>query len=71
MSGYQFLTSEIQVPEEWPVEGGRAMFKDIIERAIILHCSGERVVVRIEAVSALITEDENQRGYRLERIEEM
>lgn len=71
MSGYQFLTSVIQVPKEWPVKTGPEIFIRVIERAMILHRSGQRVVVSIDAMPALITDDENYRGYILERIEEV
>ena len=71
MSGFQFLTPEIQVPEEWSVEAGRKMFTDIAKKAITLHHSGQRVIVSIDGMSALVTDDKNQRGYRFERIEEV
>lgn len=71
MSEYQYLTSEIQVPKEWPVEIARQLFVHFVENAITRHRRGQRVVITIENVSALVTKIENKPKYLLERIEEM
>ncbi len=72
MSEYQYLTSEIQVPKEWPVEVGRNMIIHIVQDAIDHHeFKGQQTVLTIEKVSALVTANKNKPGYLLEKIEEM
>lgn len=71
MSEYQYLTSEIQVPKEWQVDIARQVFVDFVKKAIIHYRRGQRVVVTINNVSALINKVENTPKYLLERIEEM
>nr|CCQ19189.1 conserved hypothetical protein BV12-like [Cotesia sesamiae Kitale bracovirus] len=71
MSEYQYLTSEIQVPKEWQVDIARQVFVDFVKKAIIHYRRGQRVVVTINNVSALINKVENTPKYLLERIEEI
>nr|AGO14407.1 BV12 family protein [Cotesia sesamiae Mombasa bracovirus] len=71
MSEYQYLTSEIQVPKEWQVEIARQLFVNFVKNAIIRYRRGQRVVITIKNVSALITKVENKPKYLLERIEEI
>ncbi|KAG8033949.1 hypothetical protein G9C98_008430 [Cotesia typhae] len=71
MSEYQYLTSEIQVPKEWQVDIARQVFVDFVKNAIIRYRRGQRVVITIKNVSALITKVENEPKYLLEKIEEM
>lgn len=71
MSEYQTLTSEILVPREWPVEVGRGMITAVVKYAISVHETGCKVVLTIGDVSAMITNNGVDQGYRLERVEEM
>ncbi len=71
MNEYQYLTSKIQVPKEWPVEAGRNMFIYVVQDAISHHELGQRTVLTIEKVSALVTSNKNTPGYLLEKIEKM
>ncbi|XP_074114578.1 uncharacterized protein LOC141537474 [Cotesia typhae] len=71
MSEYQYLTSEIQVPKEWQVDIARQVFVDFVKNAIIRYRRGQRVVITIKNVSALITKVENEPKYLLEKIEEI
>lgn len=68
MSQYQYLTSEIQVPKEWPVEIARQLFVRFVENAITRHRRGQQVVITIENVSAIVIKVENKPKYLLERI---
>ncbi len=71
MNEYQILTSEILVPIEWPVEVGKDMVTSVVKYAISIHKTGCKVVLTIGDVSALVTYDETDQVYRLERVEEM
>ncbi|XP_044582816.1 uncharacterized protein LOC123263846 isoform X2 [Cotesia glomerata] len=71
MSEYQYLTSEIQVPKEWPVNIARQLFEHLVKNATIRHRKGQQVVVTIENVSAVVTKFKNKPGYILEKIEEI
>nr|ACE75222.1 conserved hypothetical protein [Glyptapanteles flavicoxis] len=71
MNEYQYLTSKIQVPKEWPVEAGRNMFIYVVQDAISHHELGQRTVLTIEKVSALVTSNKNTPGYLLEKIEKI
>lgn len=71
MSEYESLTSEIQVPKDWPVKTGRNVIIHLVESAINRHRSGQKVIFIIGKVSALITDNETSPGYVLKKIEEM
>ena len=71
MMEYQYLTPEIQVPQEWPIELNPALFIDILRKAIMIYLKGRRVIVNVGVVSALVTEDKKKTEYLFEKTEEM
>ncbi len=72
MKEYLNLTSEIQVPREWPLESAKGLITPLVRSAIIIHNQSDwKVVLTIGDVSAMITKNGTGHGYRFEKIKEM
>lgn len=71
MDRYQFLTLEIKVPSDWPVQGIHDQIMEVVQTAIAYYLSGQQVIATIGNVSALVTEEDSVSRYFFKRVLEM
>lgn len=71
MEGYQYLTFDIQVPSDWPVQEIRNEISLIAHNAIMRYLFGEEVIVTVRNIPALVTQHESGIVYVFKKIEEI
>lgn len=71
MEGYQYLTFDIQVPSDWPVQEIRNEISLIAHNATMRYLSGEEVIVTLRNISTLVTQHDSGIGYVFKKTGEM
>lgn len=71
MSEYQYFSSEIIVPKEWPLNTGGYLIPVAVDQAISNHQSGVKISLTVSDVTGLVIDNENGPGYIFKKIEEM